>query len=243
MRERATPPLAPPHQEYWAVGAPNYLVRGTLGTNNVDHCARLCYASSVTGLGMAFGSGAMTYPIREIRDSDCIFITGSNTAESHPVIGYEVVRAVKRGATLIVVAPRRVPLVDHATLYLQPTPGTDQHVFLAMAHVILREGWENRDFIEARTEGLAELAESLAQHTPEAAALASGVPAEQIVEAGRRYALGEQASGASAYADGRGHSTILYAMGITQRPNGTDLVLTLRTWPCSAARSASRPQA
>ena len=115
------------------------LMRASLGTNNVDHCARLCHASSVTGLGMAFGSGAMTNPIRDIRDADCILITGSNTAESHPVISYEVVRAVKRGAQLIIIDPRRVPLVDH-TLFLQPTPGTDGWIFLAMAHVILREG-------------------------------------------------------------------------------------------------------
>ncbi len=113
------------------------LMRVGAGTNNVDHCARLCHASSVTGLGMAFGSGAMTNPIRDIRDADCILITGSNTAESHPVISYEVVRAVKKGASLVIIDPRRVPLVDQATLFLQPKPGTDIFIFLAMAHVIL----------------------------------------------------------------------------------------------------------
>ena len=203
------------------------LMRATLGTNNVDHCARLCHASSVTGLGMAFGSGAMTNPIRDIRDADCILITGSNTAESHPVIGYEVVRAVKRGASLIIIDPRRVPLVDHATLHLQPQPGADIHIFLAMAHVILREGWADQAFIAARTEGFDAFAAAVAETTPEVAALATGVPAEQIVEAARRYALGEREHGNSRYDDGRGHSTILYAMGITQRSNGTELVLTL----------------
>ena len=203
------------------------LMRATLGTNNVDHCARLCHASSVTGLGMAFGSGAMTNPIRDIRDADCILITGSNTAESHPVISYEVVRAVKKGAQLIIIDPRRVPLVDHATLFLQPTPGTDSWIFLALAHVILREGWADTAFIETRTEGFHAFAQSVEPYTPEVAALASGVSAEHIERAARYYALGERANGALTSAGMRGRSTILYAMGITQRHNGTELVLTL----------------
>ncbi len=83
----------------------------------------------------------MTNSIREIRDADCIFITGSNTAESHPVISYEVIRAARRGANLIIVDPRRIPLVEHATLFLQVKPGTDIYVFLAIMHTIIREGW------------------------------------------------------------------------------------------------------
>lgn len=206
------------------------LARATIGTNNVDHCARLCHASSVTGLGMAFGSGAMTNPIRDIRHADCILITGSNTAESHPVIGYEVVRAVRQGASLIVIDPRRIPMVDHATLFLQPRPGTDIFLFLALAHVILREGWADRDFIAARTEGFDDLAASVTDFPPEVAALASGVPAELIERAARAYALGMRADGTPAPASGhapRGRSAILYAMGITQRTNGTELVLAL----------------
>ena len=152
------------------------LMRASLGTNNVDHCAHLCHASSVTGLGMAFGSGAMTNPIRDIRDADCILITGSNTAESHPVISYEVVRAVKQGAQLIIIDPRRVPLVDHATLFLQPTPGTDGWIFLAMAHVILREGWADTAFIETRTEGLEAFAHSVEPYTPQGGCSGIGRP-------------------------------------------------------------------
>ncbi len=203
------------------------LMRATLWTNNVDHCARLCHASSVTGLGMAFGSGAMTNPIRDVRHADCLLITGSNTAESHPVIAYEVVRAVKGGAHLVIIDPRRIPLVEHATLWLQPKPGTDGVVLLALAHVIVREGWADEAFIAARTEGYAEFAAALAPYTPERAALESGVPADDIVRAARLYALGERVRGASAYPDARGHAMILYAMGITQRTNGTDLVLSL----------------
>jgi predicted molibdopterin-dependent oxidoreductase YjgC len=166
----------------------------------------------------------MTNSIREIRQADCILITGSNTAESHPVISYEVIRAVKRGATLILIDPRRVPLARHATLFLQAQPGTDIYVFLAMAHVILREGLADTEFLEQRVEGFEAFRSSVTGHTPEAAALVSGVPAEQIERAARLYATGGRAFGESAFGEARGHSTILYAMGITQRSIGTQLV-------------------
>jgi len=175
----------------------------------------------------AFGSGAMTNSIGEIRDTDCMLITGSNTAEAHPVIGYEVIRAVKGGANLIIIDPRRIPLVDHATLFLQPHPGTDIYIFLAMMHVIIREGWQDDGFIKTRTEGFDELSTSLESYSPERAALASGVPEEQIELAARLYALGERALGESRHDGSRGHSSIIYAMGITQRSNGTDNVMTL----------------
>jgi predicted molibdopterin-dependent oxidoreductase YjgC len=169
----------------------------------------------------------MTNSIREIRDADCIFISGSNTAESHPVISYEVVRAAKRGANVIIVDPRRIPLVDHATLFLQVKPGMDIYVFLAIMHTIIREGWLDETFIAERTEGYEDFKTVVEEYSPEHASLMSGVPVEQIEAAARIYALGERAAGGSIYDDERGHSTILYAMGITQRSNGTDLVMTL----------------
>ncbi len=92
-------------------------------------------------------------------------ITGSNTTESHPVISYEVVRAVKRGAHLIIIDPRHIPLVDHATLYLQPKPGTDAYIFLAMAHVILREEWADTAFIASRPEGCEAFVQSVERYT------------------------------------------------------------------------------
>jgi len=162
-----------------------------------------------------------------MRDADCIFITGSNTAEAHPVLSYEVVRAVKRGANLIVVDPRRVPMVKHATLFLQVKPGTDIYVFLAIMHTIIREGWADEAFIAERTEGYEAFAEVVKEYPPERAALISGVAVEDIEAAARIYATGERASGRSIFGDSRGHSMILYAMGITQRSNGTDMVKTL----------------
>jgi predicted molibdopterin-dependent oxidoreductase YjgC len=169
----------------------------------------------------------MTNSIAEIRDADCIFITGSNTAEAHPVISYDVIRAVKRGANLIIVDPRRIPLAEHATLFLQVKPGTDIYVFLAIMHTIIREGWADETFIASRTEGFEEFKATLEEYTPERASLMSGVPVEQIEAAARIYALGERISGQSIYDNERGHSSILYAMGITQRSNGTDMVMTL----------------
>jgi predicted molibdopterin-dependent oxidoreductase YjgC len=169
----------------------------------------------------------MTNSIGEIRDADCILITGSNTAEAHPVISYEVIRAVKSGANLIIIDPRRIPLTDHATLFLQPHPGTDIYIFLAMMHAIIRDGWLDEAFIKARTEGFDELVTLVERYSPERAALISGVPEEQIELAAQLYALGERAQGESLYKEGRGHSNILYAMGITQRSNGTDNVMTL----------------
>jgi predicted molibdopterin-dependent oxidoreductase YjgC len=169
----------------------------------------------------------MTNSIDEIRDADCIFISGSNTAEAHPVISYEVIRAVNRGAHLIIVDPRRIPLVEHATLFLQVKPGTDIYVFLAIMHTIIREGWADESFITERTEGFDQFRLAVEEYTPERASLMSGVPVEKIETAARIYALGERISGHSIYQDQRGHSSILYAMGITQRSNGTDMVMTL----------------
>jgi len=169
----------------------------------------------------------MTNSIAEIRDADCIFITGSNTAEAHPVISYEVIRAVKNGANLIIVDPRRIPLVEHATLFLQVKPGTDIYVFLAIMHIILREGWADESFIAARTEGFDDFKATLEEYTPEHASLMSGVPIDKIIEAARIYSQGERNSGLSVYDDPIGHSAIFYAMGITQRSNGTDMVMTL----------------
>ena len=177
----------------------------------------------------------MTNSIHEIRDADCVFITGSNTAESHPVISYEVVRAAKRGANVIIVDPRRIPLVDHATLFLQVKPGTDIYVFLAIMHTIIREGWADEAFIAERTEGFEEFKTAVEEYTPERAALMSGVPADQIELAARIYAFGKRVDhvsqngteGGDGHSRVRGDSTILYAMGITQRSNGTDMVMTL----------------
>ena len=164
---------------------------------------------------MAFGSGAMTNPIGEVRDADCIFIIGSNTSENHPVIALQVKAAVRqKKARLIVADPRRIDLVEYAHLWLQQKPGTDVALINGMLNVIISRGWLNKAFVDERTEGFEALADSVKSYTPEAVEKITGVPAIDIVEAARLYA---QSS----------HSSILYAMGITQHVTGTNNVLAL----------------
>lgn len=190
-------------------------VRAVIGTNNVDHCARLCHAGSVAGLQLAIGSSAMSNSIAEMEHLDTFIVTGSNTTETHPVISLFMKKAVRQnGAKLIVVDPRQIEMVDFATLWLQQKPGTDVAVFQAMAHVIVTEKLYNADFINMRTEGFAEYAETLKTSTPEWAERISGVPANSIREAARLYASAARAA-------------IYWGMGISQSVHGTDNTLSL----------------
>jgi formate dehydrogenase alpha subunit len=164
---------------------------------------------------MAFGSGAMTNSISEIGNADCIFIIGSNTTENHPVIALEVKAAVRRKkAKLIVADPRKIELADVAHLWLQHKPGTDIALINGMLNAILSRGWLNKNFVEERTEGFEDFAESVRDYPPETVEKITGVPAVDIVEAARLYAQSP-------------NSTILYAMGITQHVTGTNNVLAL----------------
>ena len=197
----------------------NYLfqkfMRAVIGTNNVDHCARLCHASTVAGLSAAFGSGAMTNSIAELEHAECILVTGSNTTETHPVIASLIKRAVRyHGATLIVVDPRRIDLVKYAALWLRQRNGTDVAWINGMMNVILSEGLQNDAFIRERTENLDACKGLLAAYTPQRVEEISGIAAAQIVEAARLYARAKTAS-------------IVYSMGITQHITGTDNVLSL----------------
>lgn len=190
-------------------------IRALLHTNNIDHCARLCHAGSVTGLQLAIGSSAMSNSIAEMEHLDTFIVTGSNTGETHPVIANFLKRAVRQnGAKLIVIDPRQIGMTDFATLWLRQNPGTDVAVFQAMAHVVVKEGLYDEDFISRRTEGFAEYVESLENYTPEWAESVTGVPAEAICEAARLYANAERAA-------------IYWGMGISQSTHGTDNTLTL----------------
>lgn len=190
-------------------------VRAVLGTNNVDHCARLCHASTVAGLARAFGSGAMTNSIEELGRAPVIFVIGSNTTECHPVIGIMMRQAVAAGRTRLIVAdPRQISLSGIADIYLQHKPGSDVALINAMLNVILKEGLADREFIADRTEGFAELEKTVSEFTPEIAAGITGVPAADIEAAARLYATADAAS-------------IVYSMGITQHTTGTDNVLSL----------------
>ncbi len=191
------------------------MVRALLGTNNVDHCARLCHAGSVTGLQLSLGTSAMSNSIAEMENLDVFIVTGSNTTETHPVISNFLKRAVRQnGAKLIVVDPRQIGMTNFATHWLRQKPGTDVAVFQAMAHVVVKEKLYDADFIAQRTEGFSEYIESLEEYTPEWAEEVSGVPAQSIREAARLYAGAERGA-------------IFWGMGISQSTHGTDNTLTL----------------
>jgi len=202
-----------------ATNEDNYLLqklfRALFRSNNVDHCTRLCHAGSVVALQMAIGSSAMSNTAAEVIHSDVFLVTGSNTAETHPIIALQMKAAVaNHGAKLIVVDPRRVEMVNWAALWLPEKPGTDVPVFSAMSHVIIKERLYNQDFIDRRTEGFDEFAKTMEKFTPEYAEAISGVDRSLIVQAARMYA-------------GAKNAAIYWALGIPEHSHGTDNAMSL----------------
>jgi len=202
-----------------ATNEDNYLLqklhRALFRTNNVDHCTRLCHAGSVVGLQKAIGSAAMSNTSSEIMDTDVFILTGSNTAETHPIIALQMKAAIqKKGVKLIVVDPRRVEMVNYATLWLPQKPGTDVAVFSGMAHVIIKEKLYNQKFVEERTEFFEDFCKSMEKFTPEFVESVSGVNKDLIIEAARLYAKAERGA-------------IYWALGISQSTHGTDNALSL----------------
>ena len=154
----------------------------------------------------------MTNSIPELEDADCILVTGSNTTEGHPLVASRILRAVEKGAKLIVIDPRDTQLATLAALHLRQRPGTDVACLNGMMQAIVNEGLEDKEFIESRTEGFADLKAALAEYTPERVEAITGIPAADLVKAARMYAQADRAS-------------IVYAMGITQHTTGVDNVL------------------
>ena len=185
------------------------LVRVVMGTNNVDHCTRLCHSPSVEAMLISMGSGATSNSYQDYEEAGCLMVVGADASSNHPVIAIRFRRAVKNGAKLVVINPKRVDLCDQADLWLQPRPGTDVMLFNAMARVIVDEGLADADFIARRTEGVGAWRMSIAEATLERAAAVTGVPAEHIAQAARWYAK-------PAFAG----SCLIWGMGITQHTNG-----------------------
>jgi formate dehydrogenase major subunit len=188
--------------------------RAVLGTNNVDHCARVCHAPSVEGLRRTLGSGAMTNSIADLARADCIVVWGSDTTENHPIIGARIIAAKQRGARLIVVDPRRTRLAGLADLHLQLRLGTDIPLANAMVHTILAHAWHDRAYVAARVEGLDAVRASVATYTPEHVADLTDVAAADIVTAARWYA-------------GTPRAALVYGLGVTQHVCGTENVVAL----------------
>ncbi|MHA1535922.1 MAG: formate dehydrogenase subunit alpha [Alphaproteobacteria bacterium] len=185
------------------------LVRAGFGTNNVDHCTRLCHASSVAALMEMIGSGAVTAPFTAAKDSDVIIVIGANPTENHPVAATFLKQAVKRGAELIVMDPRGQALKRHAGHMLQFKPGSDVAMLNALLHVIVTEGLHDEQYVQARTEGFEQLKAHLAEYTPEKMAPVCGIDPGTLRTVARKYARAERA-------------IIFWGMGISQHVHGTD---------------------
>ncbi|GBD43092.1 Formate dehydrogenase H [bacterium HR40] len=185
------------------------LVRTGFGSNNVDHCTRLCHASSVAALMEGIGSGAVTAPFTEVRNADLIFVIGANPTENHPVAATYFKQAAKRGAKLVVADPRGQALKRYATWMLQFRAGTDVALLNALMHVIVEEKLYDEQFVQARSENFERLREHLAKFPPERMAEVCGIPAATLREVARAYARAERA-------------IIFWGMGVSQHVHGTD---------------------
>lgn len=187
------------------------LVRTGFRSNNVDHCTRLCHASSVSALLEGVGSGAVSNQVEDVALADVVIVIGSNPTANHPVAASFIKNAVRNGTKLVMMDPRRTELSRHAYRTLQFKPDTDVALLNAMIHVIVKEGLIDQSFIDARTSDFDQLLANVDQHSPEAMAPICGIDAETIREVARLYA---NAKGAM----------ILWGMGVSQHTHGTDNV-------------------
>ena len=185
------------------------LVRTGFGSNNVDHCTRLCHASSVAALLEGIGSGAVSNPVMDVTKAEVIFVIGANPTVNHPVAATWIKNAVKNGAKLIVADPRRSELARVAHHFLQFKPDTDVAMLNAIMHVIVHEGLVNQDFIDSRTIGYEELKKNVEDYSPEFMAPICGIDADTIRQVARLYATSKG-------------SMILWGMGVSQHIHGTD---------------------
>ncbi|MFN0071148.1 MAG: formate dehydrogenase subunit alpha [Chloroflexota bacterium] len=186
------------------------LARLVMGTNNVDHCSRLCHAPSVAGLTEMFGSGSTTNSYADFEAAGCLMVVGSDTDSNHPVIAARLRRAVEEnGARLIVVNPRRIALCDLADTWLRPRSGTDVALFNGLARIVLDEGLWDRSFVQTRTEGFDLWRESLERYTSESVSEITGIPLDALYAAAREFARPQH-----------GGSCLLWGMGITQHTQG-----------------------
>jgi len=185
------------------------LVRQGFGTNNVDHCTRLCHASSVAALMEGVGSGAVSAPFTAVRDADCIIVIGARPTENHPVAATYFKQAAKAGKTLIVMDPRGSALTRHATHHMRFNPGRDVALLNAMLNVIIGERLTDAAYIAGNVDGFEALKARVADFTPEAMAPVCGIAPEVIRDVARRYATAKA-------------SIIFWGMGVSQHVHGTD---------------------
>ncbi len=186
------------------------MVRCAFGTNNIDHCARLCHMASAVALKKAVGSSAPSASSPDVRLATAFVVCGSNTTVTHPVISSQIFKAkYESGAKLIVIDPRRIELVEHADVWLRPKSGTNVAILNGMALIIWKEGLANKEFIEARTENVEAFVRNLERYTPEYVEEVSGVPQDRLREAAVLYGRASR-------------GMLMWGMGITQHVTGVD---------------------
>ena len=185
------------------------LVRTGFGSNNVDHCTRLCHASSVAALLEGVGSGAVSNPVNDIEHAEVIFIIGSNPTSNHPVAATWMKNAAQRGAKIVLADPRRTELSRHAWRTLQFNADTDVAMLNALIHTVIEEGLANMDFVRQRVDNFEALKENVRGYSPEAMAPICGISAQTLREVARAFATAKSAM-------------ILWGMGISQHVHGTD---------------------
>ena len=185
------------------------LVRVGFGSNNVDHCTRLCHASSVAALFEGVKSGAVSAPFNAATIADCIIVIGARPTENHPVAATYLKRAAKRGAKIIVMDPRKQGLSKYAEYNLQFKAGTDVAMLNAMLHTIINENLYDEQYVQGQTEGFEELKENIKDFSPEKMEAVCGIKAETLKEVARLYATSEK-------------SIIFWGMGVSQHVHGTD---------------------
>jgi len=185
------------------------LVRTGFGSNNVDHCTRLCHASSVAALLEGVGSGAVSNQVNDVQHSELIFVIGSNPTANHPVAATWMKNASKRGAKIVLADPRITDIGKHAWRTLQFKPDTDVAMLNALIHTVIEEGLADQDFIAKRANNFEALRENVKGYSPEAMEPICGIPAQKLREVARAFAKAKSAM-------------ILWGMGVSQHVHGTD---------------------
>ncbi|MGH3585514.1 MAG: formate dehydrogenase subunit alpha, partial [Pseudonocardia sp.] len=203
------------NEEVYAV---QKMVRAVFGNNNVDTCARVCHSPTGYGLKQTFGTSAGTQDFKSVAKADVILLIGANPTDAHPVFASRMKQRLRKGATLIVIDPRRIDLVRtphiEAAHHLSLRPGSNVAVVNAMSHVIVTEGLVDREFVQERCEGIEEWEEFISrpEHSPEAVEEITGVPADELRAAARLYATG-------------GNGAIYYGLGVTEHSQGSTMVM------------------
>jgi formate dehydrogenase major subunit len=186
-------------------------MRAAIGTNNIDNCSRVCHSPTSFAMRGAFGLSGATGSFADIDRADAALLIGANATEGHPVAGARIKQAAMRGMQLVTVDPRRIELADYAVLHLSPRPGTNAAVLLGLAHIVIRDGFVDHEFVAQRTEGFSEVEALVALYPPDVVEEISGVPAGDLETAARIYAQAGEAS-------------VLWGLGVTEHKYGSEVV-------------------